>query len=395
MGWAPLRSVRDGTLEAHRRAGARALRPDRRPRRAHRTVSPRSRPRRAPCAASSRRLARSADRVSAGADERRCPAAASALGYVSAGASRAGGATAPDPKRMVALFEQLLEGNRALARRPGGEAARIARERAGRRRRQRVRPSGARPGAAGDRAASRGHRRRCAPISPPCPAAPTPIIGSRWRSCVSATAYGRWPRKRRRSPSTRGTAPRCRLARRAALLGGPEGRGRAVAARRRSRPIRRNMRCAWRWPICSPTPAGPPTPKPSTAACSRRGPPMSPPGSGLGVAAGAHRTARAGDRRADPRARTGPARTKPASNAPSSTSVWVAPPRPVPASSGSTTRRPGRTSARRPGERCATGREVNVRSDRRRGAGVRGQTPFWLGPDRCEATALAGQPDGV
>ena len=34
MGWAPLRSVRDGTLEAHRRARARALRPGRRSRRA-------------------------------------------------------------------------------------------------------------------------------------------------------------------------------------------------------------------------------------------------------------------------------------------------------------------------------------------------------------------------
>lgn len=51
------------------------------------------------------------------------------LGYLSAAAPAPSpaGARLPDPKRMVALFEQLLDGNRALARGNAGEAARIAR----------------------------------------------------------------------------------------------------------------------------------------------------------------------------------------------------------------------------------------------------------------------------
>ncbi len=52
------------------------------------------------------------------------------LGYLSAAAPSSpptGGARLPDPKRMVGLFEQLLDGNRALARGDAGEAARIAR----------------------------------------------------------------------------------------------------------------------------------------------------------------------------------------------------------------------------------------------------------------------------
>lgn len=53
-----------------------------------------------------------------------------ALGYVSASPtpSSSDGARGADPKRMVAVFEQLLEGNRALSRGDATAAARIARD---------------------------------------------------------------------------------------------------------------------------------------------------------------------------------------------------------------------------------------------------------------------------
>jgi choline-sulfatase len=74
------------------------------------------------------RLARSADRVSAAPMSADAQRRLASLGYVSsAPAAPAAGTTAPDPKRMVALYEQLLEGNRALATGRNDEAVRIAR----------------------------------------------------------------------------------------------------------------------------------------------------------------------------------------------------------------------------------------------------------------------------
>ena len=156
MGWAPLRSVRDGRwkfidapepelYDLSADPGERS------------NLSPRSRPR-----------ARALRRELNGRPQRRRVSAAplsdearrrlSALGYVSAAAPQPPGAPAPDPKRMVALFEQLLEGNRALARGQGGRSREHRPRGAGHRRRQRLRPSPARPGAAGNRAATRRHR---------------------------------------------------------------------------------------------------------------------------------------------------------------------------------------------------------------------------------------------
>lgn len=129
MGWSPLRSVRDGTwklidgpdpelydlardpterinLYASQPATARALR---------RTL-----------AAMARDGGDRATTTPMSADAQRRLAA---LGYVSTPvAPAAAGAPAPDPKRMVALFERLLEANRALSLGAPEQAAGIARD---------------------------------------------------------------------------------------------------------------------------------------------------------------------------------------------------------------------------------------------------------------------------
>jgi arylsulfatase A-like enzyme len=85
-----------------------------------------------------RRLKAQLEATLRAAEERSAPAPMSAdaqrklsaLGYVAAPAAGSGSASAPrpDPKRMVARFQQLLDGNRALAANRPGEAVRLARE---------------------------------------------------------------------------------------------------------------------------------------------------------------------------------------------------------------------------------------------------------------------------
>lgn len=74
-------------------------------------------------------MARGAGKVSAAPMSAEAQRRLASLGYVSAApATTAATATAPDPKRMVGLYEQLLEGNRALAIGRGDDAARLARD---------------------------------------------------------------------------------------------------------------------------------------------------------------------------------------------------------------------------------------------------------------------------
>ncbi len=128
MGWAALRTVRDGEwklidapeAELYDLAadpGERVNLHAREPARA-------------------RALRRTLETLARAAPERRTTAPVtdearrrlSALGYVSTPAASAAAGPRPDPKRMAPLFERLLEGNQALARGAAGDAARLARE---------------------------------------------------------------------------------------------------------------------------------------------------------------------------------------------------------------------------------------------------------------------------
>lgn len=128
MGWAPLRSVREGqwkfidapepelydlAADPGERNNVYAAQP-----------------------ATARGLRRQLETLARSAPDRDSPTPMSAearqrlsaLGYVSGPAAPAPtGAPAPDPKRMAPLFERLLDGNRALARGDGAAAAAIAR----------------------------------------------------------------------------------------------------------------------------------------------------------------------------------------------------------------------------------------------------------------------------
>ncbi len=126
MGWAPLRSVRDGTwklidapepelydlaADPGERTNVYATQP-----------------------ATARALRRQLETLARAGAERNSTTPMSAearqrlssLGYVSSPAPPAPAGPAPDPKRMVPLFERLLDGNRALARGEPEAAARIA-----------------------------------------------------------------------------------------------------------------------------------------------------------------------------------------------------------------------------------------------------------------------------
>jgi uncharacterized protein (TIGR02996 family) len=129
MGWAPLRTVRDGAWklidapepELYDLAADPAERTNRydaepaRARALRRTLE---------------QLTRSGqDRASQAPTSAEARQRLSALGYVSSPAPVApAGTPAADPKRMAPLFERLLDGNRALARGQAAEAARIATE---------------------------------------------------------------------------------------------------------------------------------------------------------------------------------------------------------------------------------------------------------------------------
>jgi choline-sulfatase len=128
MGWAPLRSVRDGQwkfIDA----------PD--PELYDLAADPgEQRNLYAAQPATARALRRQLETLARSAPDRDSPAPLSAearqrlsaLGYVSGPApSTPAGTPAPDPKRMAPLFERLLDGNRALARGDGEAALGIAR----------------------------------------------------------------------------------------------------------------------------------------------------------------------------------------------------------------------------------------------------------------------------
>ena len=142
------------------------------------------------------------------------------------------GPTLPDPKRMVALFERLLEGNRALA--SGAPATR---------RTHRARGAGARIPATRSRGCCwgaprlrTGQNREAiaafkAYLDAGAAAAPTRITGWRWRSCASAIARAPWRKRRRRWRSTRGTRRRSRCGRGCCSRAAGRDEGIAAAAR--------------------------------------------------------------------------------------------------------------------------------------------------------------------
>lgn len=127
MGWAPLRSLRDGRWkyidapepelydvvadpgETTNRATGEAAEARELRRRLEEAVRGQDRP--------------SASTISSDAQRK-----LAALGYVSSAAPRTAGVPAPDPKRMVRVFERLTNANRALTDGRAAEAAGIARE---------------------------------------------------------------------------------------------------------------------------------------------------------------------------------------------------------------------------------------------------------------------------
>jgi choline-sulfatase len=128
MGWAPLRSVRDGAWKLIDAPEPELYDLNADP--GERTNLYAAQP------ATARGLRRTLETMARAGADRANPTPMSAearqrlssLGYVSAPApAAAAGATAPDPKHMAPLFERLLDGNRALSRGRSAEAADIAR----------------------------------------------------------------------------------------------------------------------------------------------------------------------------------------------------------------------------------------------------------------------------
>ena len=128
MGWAPLRTVRDGSWKFIDAPEPELYDLARDP--AERTNVYATEP------ATARALRRTLETMARAAPDRANPAAMSAdarqrlssLGYVSTAATPAAGVAAADPKQMVPLFERLLDGNRALSRGQPDLAVTIARE---------------------------------------------------------------------------------------------------------------------------------------------------------------------------------------------------------------------------------------------------------------------------
>ena len=246
MGWAPLRSIRDRPLEVHRRAGAGAVRPVGRPRRADERLASASRPPPPPCGARwtpDRAPARAAWR-------RRRSAPRRASGWrrwaMSAPVTPPASGTAACRRPIPSAWWRSSSGcSTATARWRADEpdeAARIAAR--GARRRMRAMRS----------------RSCCWPRGPGAGQEPRgdgrvqglPDAGARQRRCASLDGAGgasprrsrsaRWRKRRRRWRSIRGT--RAAISLRAGLLfsSGREGRGHRRCARRWQR-IRRTRRC--------------------------------------------------------------------------------------------------------------------------------------------------------